>query len=146
MVLYAPTFRRGVRPPVIHGVNVVVKHHYFDEKNPQPPIAALMLAADVLITDYSSVMFDFALLDRPIVIYAPDWEEYVRSRGVYFDLIANPPGLVATTEEELQRGFDSGEVWAHDERRQAFRERFCQFDDGKAAERVVRHVFLGERS
>ncbi|GIH10481.1 glycosyl transferase [Rhizocola hellebori] len=145
IVLYAPTFRRGLRPPVIHGVNVVVKHHYFDEKIPQPSITALMLSADVLITDYSSVMFDFALLDRPIVIYAPDWEHYVRTRGVYFDLLKEPPGLVTTTEEELQRGFDSGEVWAYDERRRAFRERFCQFDDGKAAERVVRRIFLGEK-
>ena len=55
----------------------------------------LYLAADVLVTDYSSVMFDYAVLDRPIVIYAPDWEAYRLARGVYFDITAEPPGAVA---------------------------------------------------
>ncbi|HCT76485.1 MAG TPA: hypothetical protein DGT23_07820 [Micromonosporaceae bacterium] len=142
MVLYAPTFRPGAQPPVLLGVNVIVKHHYFDEAHPQPRIERLMLAADVLITDYSSVMFDFALLDRPIVIYAPDWESYVRERGVYFDLMREAPGPVATTLAELQEIFDSGAVWGFAAERAAFRERFCQFDDGKAAERLVRKVFL----
>ena len=55
----------------------------------------LYLAADVLVTDYSSAMFDYAVLDRPIVVYAPDWEAYRVARGVYFDLMAEPPGAVA---------------------------------------------------
>lgn len=141
-VLYAPTFRPGAQPPVLLGVNVIVKPHYFDEAHPQPRIEKLLMAADVLITDYSSVMFDFALLDRPIVIYAPDWASYVRQRGVYFDLLREAPGPVATTLTQLQEIFDSGAVWGFAAQRAAFRARFCQFDDGKAAERVVRKVFL----
>ncbi|MER5176821.1 CDP-glycerol:glycerophosphate glycerophosphotransferase [Streptomyces sp. NPDC002896] len=104
------------------------------------------LAADALITDYSSIMFDYANLDRPIVVYADDWDVYRETRGVYFDLLAEPPGAVARTQDELTRVFLSGE-W-EDERtgrlRAAFRERFCEFDDGRAAERVVRRVLLGE--
>ncbi len=50
------------------------------------------LAADALVTDYSSIMFDYANLDRPIVVYADDWEVYRETRGVYFDLMAAPPG------------------------------------------------------
>ncbi|WP_371750518.1 bifunctional glycosyltransferase family 2 protein/CDP-glycerol:glycerophosphate glycerophosphotransferase [Streptomyces sp. NBC_01283] len=104
------------------------------------------LAADVLVTDYSSIMFDYANLDRPIVVFAGDWDIYRAIRGVYFDLLAEPPGAVARTQDELARIFRDGE-WngEHSGRlRAAFRERFCHLDDGLAAERVVRRVLLGE--
>ncbi|MET9564578.1 bifunctional glycosyltransferase/CDP-glycerol:glycerophosphate glycerophosphotransferase [Streptomyces tauricus] len=104
------------------------------------------LASDALITDYSSIMFDYANLDRPIVTYADDWDVYRDTRGVYFDLLAEPPGPVARTQDELIRVLTSGE-WADGrsaELRSAFRARFCEFDDGQAAERVVRRVLLGQ--
>ncbi|MFG3150444.1 CDP-glycerol glycerophosphotransferase family protein [Streptomyces sp. NPDC048219] len=104
------------------------------------------LAADALITDYSSIMFDYANLDRPIVVYADDWDVYRETRGVYFDLLAAPPGPVAHTPEELARVFRDGSYAGAGSAalRAAFRERFCEFDDGRAAERVVRRVLLGE--
>ncbi|MFF5253609.1 bifunctional glycosyltransferase family 2 protein/CDP-glycerol:glycerophosphate glycerophosphotransferase [Streptomyces leeuwenhoekii] len=104
------------------------------------------LAADALITDYSSIMFDYANLDRPIVVYADDWDVYRETRGVYFDLTAAPPGPVARTPEELARVFRDGSYAGPVSAalRAAFRERFCEFDDGRAAERVVRRVLLGE--
>lgn len=104
------------------------------------------LAADALVTDYSSIMFDYANLDRPIVVYADDWEVYRETRGVYFDVMEEPPGRVARTPGELAGLFTDGsyaDVAAADLRAR-FRERFCQFDDGLAAERVVRRVLLGE--
>ncbi|MFJ3805808.1 CDP-glycerol glycerophosphotransferase family protein [Streptomyces sp. NPDC090073] len=104
------------------------------------------LAADALVTDYSSIMFDYANLDRPIVVYADDWDVYRETRGVYFDLMAEPPGPVARTPGELAAVFRDG-AYAGPEStalRAAFRERFCEFDDGRAAERVVRRVLLGE--
>ncbi|MFI8201851.1 CDP-glycerol glycerophosphotransferase family protein [Streptomyces sp. NPDC085937] len=104
------------------------------------------LAADALITDYSSIMFDYANLDRPIVVHADDWDVYRETRGVCFDLTAAPPGPVTRTPEELARVFRDG-TYADAESaalRAAFRERFCPFDDGRAAERVVRRVLLGE--
>ncbi|MEV0226711.1 CDP-glycerol:glycerophosphate glycerophosphotransferase [Streptomyces sp. NPDC050704] len=104
------------------------------------------LASDALITDYSSIMFDYANLDRPIVTYADDWDVYRDTRGVYFDLLAEPPGQVARTQDELIRLFTTG-AWADGASarlRSRFRERFCQFDDGRAAERVVRRVLLGQ--
>ncbi|MEV0322610.1 CDP-glycerol glycerophosphotransferase family protein [Streptomyces sp. NPDC050658] len=104
------------------------------------------LAADALITDYSSIMFDYANLDRPIVVYADDWDIYRATRGVYFDLLTEPPGLVARTQADLARIFRSGE-WDGERSRRlraAFRARFCDLDDGLAAERVVRRVLLGE--
>jgi CDP-glycerol glycerophosphotransferase (TagB/SpsB family) len=89
-------------------------------------------------------MFDYAVLDRPIVIHAPDWEEYSRLRGTYFDLLAEPPGVVTRTEHELVEAFRSGTYEGADAARlrAAFRERFCSLEDGGAAERVVRAVWL----
>ncbi|QLJ06147.1 CDP-glycerol glycerophosphotransferase family protein [Streptomyces sp. NEAU-sy36] len=110
------------------------------------PVEELCLAADALVTDYSSIMFDYANLDRPIVVYADDWETYRTTRGVYFDLMTEHPGQVARTQEELTEIFRSG-AWRDDsaaKARTAFRRRFCEYDDGRAAERVVRRVFLGE--
>jgi len=108
-----------------------------------PRIEDLYLAADVLVTDYSSAMFDYAVLDRPIVIYAPDWEEYRTRRGTTFDLMAEPPGAVARTEAELAEVLASRRAWDDDAsaRRQQFRARFCSLEDGRAAERVVRAVW-----
>ncbi|MGW8380076.1 bifunctional glycosyltransferase family 2 protein/CDP-glycerol:glycerophosphate glycerophosphotransferase [Streptomyces sp. ODS28] len=111
-----------------------------------PSIEELCLAADALVTDYSSIMFDYADLDRPIVLHADDWETYRAARGTYFDLMETPPGPVARSEDELIDLFSTG-AWhgTHAQQlRQRFRDRFCDFDDGYAAERVVRRVFLGE--
>ncbi|MFF7040065.1 CDP-glycerol glycerophosphotransferase family protein [Streptomyces massasporeus] len=110
------------------------------------PVEELCLAADVLVTDYSSIMFDYANLDRPIVIHADDWETYRTTRGVYFDLMAEAPGPVARTQQELTEILTT-EAWRDEgaaKTRAAFRRRFCEYDDGRAAERVVRRVFLGQ--
>ncbi|MGK5680444.1 bifunctional glycosyltransferase/CDP-glycerol:glycerophosphate glycerophosphotransferase [Actinoplanes sp. URMC 104] len=171
VVLYLPTHREWL-PPERHVLDVerlaaslgpdttlLVREHYFSAGTPipladgsavdvsgYPVVEDLYLAADVLLTDYSSAMFDYAVLDRPIVIYAPDWPVYRELRGVYFDLLAEPPGAVATAYPELVDTLQSGAYAdeASTALRQAFRERFCYLDDGHAAERVVRHVFLRE--
>ncbi|MFG2878218.1 CDP-glycerol glycerophosphotransferase family protein [Streptomyces sp. NPDC048337] len=111
-----------------------------------PSVEELCLASDALVTDYSSLMFDYAALDRPIVIHADDWEAYEAARGTYFDLRAFPPGAIARTEDELVDIFATGH-WQGSrsaQLRAAFRARFTTHDDGHAAERVVRRVFLGQ--
>ncbi|MET7282101.1 CDP-glycerol glycerophosphotransferase family protein [Kribbella sp. NPDC005582] len=109
--------------------------------NSGPRLDDLVLAADVMIADYSPLVFDYANLDRPIVLLIdkPDCD-------VYFDLTEFPPGVVARSAEELGAAFDSGAFAAPEaaKHRQLFRERFCEYDDGRAGERVVRRVFLGE--
>lgn len=111
-----------------------------------PSVEELCLAADVLVTDYSSIMFDYAVLDRPIVIHAPDWDVYRTLRPTYFDLRAEPPGVVTASDEELVAAFRSGTVWSEHaaELRAAFRARFAYLDDGRASERVVRRIWLSE--
>ncbi|MFC9931634.1 CDP-glycerol glycerophosphotransferase family protein [Streptomyces sp. NPDC127190] len=111
-----------------------------------PSLPELCLASDALLTDYSSLMFDYAGLDRPIVVHTADWEAFAAARGVYFDLRLLPPGAVARSEDELIDIFATGH-WCGSrsaQLRSVFRERFCPYDDGRAAERVVRRVVLGE--
>ncbi|MGW0082492.1 bifunctional glycosyltransferase/CDP-glycerol:glycerophosphate glycerophosphotransferase [Streptomyces sp. NPDC003393] len=112
----------------------------------EPHVEDVMLASDVLVTDYSALMFDYANLDRPIVVHADDWGAYVASRGVYFDVTAEAPGHVSRSYRELASLLASGS-WRDEESarlRAAFRARFCEFDDGWAAERVVHTLILGE--
>ncbi|MFI9806128.1 CDP-glycerol glycerophosphotransferase family protein [Streptomyces sp. NPDC052301] len=111
----------------------------------EPRVEDALLAADVLVTDYSAGMFDYANVDRPIVVFADDWPAYTASRGTYVDITAEPPGHVARSYRELARLFTSGS-WRDEESarlRAGFRARFCEYDDGRAAERVVRTLLLG---
>ena len=174
VVLYAPTHREhrpGYEPPFdahwfLDALGprawLLMRGHYFQDRDgpddasaggsrvldvsAYPSVADLCLAADVLVTDYSSIMFDYAVLDRPIVVYAPDWPAYRLVRGVYFDITHEPPGPVVTAFADLLRLFTTGGVdtAAGATARRAFRRRFCDLEDGRAAERVVRRVLLGE--
>ncbi|MFD3626953.1 CDP-glycerol glycerophosphotransferase family protein [Streptomyces sp. NPDC058698] len=131
---------RGLGLAELHRRGVLV------DATDEPEAQDVLLAADVLVTDYSSIMFDYANLDRPIVVYADDWDAFRASRGAYLDITAEAPGHVARSYRELAWLFDSG-TWRDEEAdrlRSAFRERYCEFDDGRAAERVVRALMLGE--
>ncbi|MFJ3134317.1 CDP-glycerol glycerophosphotransferase family protein [Streptomyces sp. NPDC086843] len=131
---------RGLGLAELHRRGVLV------DATDEPEVQDVLLAADVLVTDYSAVMVDYALLDRPIVIHADDWDAFRASRGAYVDVTAEAPGHVTRSYRELAWLFASG-TWADAESarlRAAFRERFCEFDDGGAAERVVRTLMLGE--
>ncbi|MEE1668251.1 CDP-glycerol glycerophosphotransferase family protein [Streptomyces sp. WAC07094] len=112
----------------------------------EPHVEEVMLASDALVTDYSALMFDYANLDRPIVVHAGDWGAYRASRGTYVDITANAPGQVSRSYRELAWLFTSG-CWQDADAaalRAAFRARYCEFDDGGAARRVVRTLMLGE--
>jgi CDP-glycerol glycerophosphotransferase len=106
-----------------------------------PDAAELMLVADVLITDYSSVMFDFAATGKPMVFFTPDLDHYADVlRGFYFDLHATSPGPVVQTQDELVDAVLAAPDPAFAERYAAWREKFTPWDDGHAAERVVRRM------
>ena len=99
----------------------------------------LLAAADVLVTDYSSVMFDFSVLERPMLFFVPDLERYRDTlRGFYLDFEAEAPGpLLRTTSELVEVLTDPARLTADLERVAQFRRRFAPLDDGAAAERVV---------
>ncbi len=99
----------------------------------------LLRQATTLITDYSSIMFDYLLLDRPVLLFRPDHEAYTtRSRQLFDAKLANPPGPVATTANELlqlikARKEPAGAVQARHTLRDALHDR----TDGDAGQRLV---------
>jgi CDP-glycerol glycerophosphotransferase len=107
-------------------------------------ISELYLISDILITDYSSVFFDYANLKRPMLFFTYDLEKYRDVlRGFYFDIEKEVPGpLVFTTEEVVSaiRNIDSiSEEYAP--RYETFYQRFCEWEDGHASQKVVESVF-----
>ncbi|WP_169582199.1 MULTISPECIES: CDP-glycerol glycerophosphotransferase family protein [Microbacterium] len=105
-----------------------------------PDTSLLLLAADALITDYSSVMFDFSVTGKPMYFLVPDMEHYRGElRGFYFDLAAHAPGPVVRTQDELVAAL-GGDTSAYAERYARWREKFNARDDGRAAERVVARI------
>ncbi len=109
-----------------------------------PDIAELYLAADVLVTDYSSAMVDFAITGKPQLFYTYDLDEYRdRIRGFYVDFEAVVPGPLLSSSSALLAALRRIDDVAsrHAPRYREFVERFCPNDDGRAAERVVDAVF-----
>ncbi|PRX65591.1 CDP-glycerol glycerophosphotransferase [Nonomuraea fuscirosea] len=108
-----------------------------------PDIADLLLVADVLVTDYSSVMFDFAATGKPIVLYGYDLAKYSSKRGLYIDLPEQAPGPLLSTSADVVDALRSIDevAAAHADRYDAFRATFAPRDDGKATARVVDHLF-----
>ena len=178
LVLYCPTFRdrarrletpydlpidlEQARRAIGDDVYLLLRTHYLDsyrlsgrfapfaaDVSKHHDVTELMLVADVLVTDYSSVMFDFANTGRPMVFYTYDYEDYVRDeRGTYLDLPEIAPGpLVETTEGlvEALRAVDD-DVEKYRDRYAEFRERFCGYETGRAAEGVVAEFFGRDRA
>jgi CDP-glycerol glycerophosphotransferase (TagB/SpsB family) len=109
-----------------------------------PDIRDLYLAADALVTDYSSTMFDFAITGKPLLFFPYDLADYRdRLRGFYFDLEDVAPGPIATTSAELLGALaDLDTVVAdNEERYTAFRQTFCSLEDGHATDRVLDLLF-----
>jgi CDP-glycerol glycerophosphotransferase (TagB/SpsB family) len=104
----------------------------------------LYLAADVMVTDYSSTMFDFAVTGKPLIFFAYDLDDYRdRVRGFYFDLAPVAPGpLLRTGAEVLDAiaGLDAVSA-GYADRYAAFRRAFCPLDDGHATARVLDRLF-----
>ncbi|GAT72621.1 glycosyl/glycerophosphate transferase [Microbacterium sp. HM58-2] len=107
-----------------------------------PETAQLLLAADALITDYSSVMFDFSVTGKPMYFLVPDLDHYRgKLRGFYFDLAARAPGPLVRNQDELVAALgDAGHEKRYASRYAAWRAQFNTRDDGRAAERVVARI------
>ncbi len=172
LVLYAPTWRDykvsatgnwqavnylGKDTPMPAGVRMMFRGHHLthgahnsavagkaiDVTN-YPDVAELYLAADALVTDYSSVMFDFTVTGKPVFFLVPDLERYEAERGFYFDFRAEAPGPVCSTVEELLSALEAvkaGGAREYTTRYLQWQQKFNSLEDGKAAARVVQTVF-----
>ncbi|CAM2941908.1 bifunctional glycosyltransferase/CDP-glycerol:glycerophosphate glycerophosphotransferase [Salinicoccus roseus] len=107
-------------------------------------VSELYLASDMLITDYSSVFFDYANLRRPVLFFTYDIEKYGEQlRGFYIDMETELPGPLLMTNDAVVDAIENiGEIEEeYQERYDAFYDRFCSWDDGRASEKVVEAVF-----
>lgn len=131
---------------------ILVKYHYlvadkidwspykgfvysFDEKI---DISRLYLVADMLITDYSSVMFDYSLLKRPMLFFAYDLEDYKDSlRGFYFDFLEEAPGPIVKDTEALLKEIQHYDESQWREKYQAFYDKYNHVDAGNSSKKIV---------
>lgn len=170
VILYAPTFRGRVktakgpdqldiaalRERLGGEYALLVKHHPFVKKPPEIPegcesfafqvgeklpIDVLLAAADVCVSDYSSIVFEYSLFERPMAFFAPDLDDYDDWRGFYYNYGELTPGPVFQGNDELvdwlahlDERFDPTEV-------RRFKQRFMSACDGFVTERIARDVF-----
>jgi len=106
-----------------------------------PDVNALMPEVDVLITDYSSLMFDYACFKRPIILMAPDLEEYLhRDVGVYGDYVEDAPGPVIRDWSQVPAAWQAIAEGLHDERLARFTARHAAMNDGRECQRVTTYL------
>lgn len=171
VILYAPTFRgriayattgdrldvRRFEQAFSDEYVLVTKHHPLVRTLPELPedlegsfvydatnsmsIESLLMVSDICISDYSSLVFEFALFERPMLFFAYDLDDYFDWRGFYYPYEEMTPGPVCRTNEEmiewirnLDRNFDRQQVTA-------FKEKFMSACDGHATERILRLAF-----
>lgn len=105
-------------------------------------INELYIISDMLVTDYSSVFFDYAILKRPVLFYMYDLEEYANDvRGFYIDLTELPGPIVTTEEEFIDKVKNVNEWFAFDDRYRKFDQKFNYLNDGNACSRFVNYLF-----
>ena len=170
VILYAPTWRDStdggktyeIKPPIHFdewkktlGDEYVVlfrAHHqttkvlgvqydwFVRDASDYPAVNDLMIAADILITDYSAIAFDYSVLCRPIFCYAYDYESYLAERGTYFDIDEKYPNKSCRTEEELLKRIKNIDYEAECINTKRFRDDFIQYGVG-ATEACVKSLF-----
>ncbi|WGE33532.1 CDP-glycerol glycerophosphotransferase family protein [Actinobacillus genomosp. 1] len=169
VVLYAPTWRGTLGSPEVEadkliseikalkdlGINLLFRGHYFVQKNAYESgieqyivpefinTNELLSIVDILITDYSSIGFDYMATGRPIVYYIDDYEEYKADRGLYFDY-DKLPGEMATNINELKKAIlnEVSSPKAHSLYLQAQKE-FTPYENGQVASRVINWFIHG---
>ncbi|MGB9979574.1 CDP-glycerol glycerophosphotransferase family protein [Methanobacterium sp.] len=101
-------------------------------------IQQLYLISDILVTDYSSVIFDYALLKRPMIIYAYDYEKYRDNlRGFYFNIFEEFPGPIVENNLDLVDSIKNYNCKYYSRKYKEFLDKFASFDDGNASSKIV---------
>lgn len=172
ILLYAPTFRgrvasaqapdrldiRLMKEALGAEWALIIKHHPFVKQLPEIPegcadfasyatqgetISELLAAADACVSDYSSLVFEYSLLDRPMAFFAYDQDDYDDWRGFYYDYEEFTPGPVVKTAEELADFVAHADERYEADRVASFRKKFMSACDGDATDRVCDVVMDG---
>lgn len=133
----------------------IVKYHYLVKENLDwsayegfvykydmcEDIAQLYLVSDILVTDYSSVMFDYSILRRPMVFFTYDLDEYKDNlRGFYFDFLEEAPGPITQTTDELIDSLLNYKPEKYAVKYEAFHNKYNHADDGNASKKIVKLI------
>ena len=105
-----------------------------------PDINDLYIASDILVTDYSSVFFDFSILERPVVFYMYDLDHYANEMRGFYLSIEELPGPIVKTEDDLIAAIRKTEGWTADKKYLEFKKRFNPYEDGNSSKRVLSEV------
>ena len=128
-----------------HEISEAVTAEHLLDVTTYPDITELFLASDILITDYSSVMFDFSATGRPMIFFVPDLDDYRDSlRGVYFDLEELAPGPVVYDPALVApavRSAAADRVDSYAAKYDQWQARFNPHDDGQSGRRVLARLF-----
>lgn len=118
---------------LVYGDNVIDVTSYDD-------IQELLSISDVLISDYSSLMFDFGLISRPCFLYVPDLDEYIKNdRKLYFD-VKELPFILCRSNEELLNNMDDFNNNKYLQKLNCFYKKIGSFERGNACEKLAEHI------
>lgn len=132
-----------IHPFVKNDFNIPYQYKdFFYDFSSYREINDLLFVTDILITDYSSVCFEYALLNKPMIFFAYDVEEYVQKRDFYYEYTSFIPGPLARSTDDIIETIDRGAFEM--EKIQPFIEYFFDHHDGKSSKRVVDRLILGQ--
>ena len=104
-----------------------------------PDMTQLLLASDMVLTDYSSCALDFIIMDRPALFYIPDWDDYVATRGVYFD-VRQSPLMTAENQAQLEALIQGLTPESVRQNCADIREYFGYYETGRATDAVCDYI------
>lgn len=129
-----------LHPHLMNNSNQLVYGENVHDVTSYDDIQELLFITDVLVTDYSSLMFDFILTSRPCFLYVPDIEEYTSSdRKLYFD-IKELPFISVTTNEGFVKAIENFQIDKYNRNVDSFLEQIGSFENGKASERLLTRI------
>ena len=123
---------------------ILIKKEYQDkiiDLTNYPDINEILLITDLLITDYSSVIFEYAFMEKPVIFYVPDLEEYSTSRSFYYHYEEYMYGTVAKNQDELMKSMQCA-IIVEQEKLEKFKEKFLNRCDGNSSKRFVEELIL----
>ncbi len=121
------------------GYNLCKYNNFYYDLSNERDINDLLLITDILITDYSSVIFDYAFINKPVIYFAYDLEEYEQERGLYFDYKEYVYGKIAKNDDELIEAIKTKDM--EPEKRKLFMEKFLGMCDGHSTEKTYEWIF-----
>lgn len=168
LILYAPTFRGATQAdmhmdipfdidqvissfddetilglkmhPFVRNLPDLTEYNNVIDMSSYPEINDILLISDQLITDYSSIVFEYSLLERPMIFYAHDRDTYIKERDFYYEYESLVPGPIVDNTKDLiealqMHNFDQAEI-------KKFKQKFFDYPDGQATKRFVNQIIL----